>query len=61
MNDFTKEEIIKRYDSNSVKYILTKNIRSFEQYCTCGAYANDVIRHTSYCPQELEVQRFLNE
>ncbi len=55
MNDFTQEELEKMYDKKTVKYILANNIRSFKKYCTCGGYAQSVIRHKAYCPQEQEV------
>lgn len=62
MNDFTKEYLETRYDKNSVKYILAhKNMRSFKEYCNCGAFAKDFIKHQSYCNQEQEVIRWINE
>lgn len=60
MNDFTKDELEKIYDKNSVRYILSNNIRSFKEYCTCGGYANNFITHQPYCPQEQEVIRWIN-
>lgn len=63
MNDFTKEElekILKRYDKNSVRYILDNNISSFKKHCTCGAFEKKFIKHQSCCPQEQEVIEWIN-
>jgi len=56
MNNFTKEDILKKYDRNSVAYIIAhKDMNSFKEYCTCGAYAKEFVNHEPWCPQEIEV------
>ena len=55
MNDFTKEELLKMYDKQTVKYIIDKKLTSFKNYCTCGGYIKYPIDHQYWCPQEKEV------
>jgi hypothetical protein len=61
MNDFTKEELDMMYDKKTVAYILSSNRRSFKEYCTCGGYSKQIIRHMPYCPQEEEVQEWAKD
>lgn len=59
MNDFTKEYLSTRYDDDSVNYILeNNNLRSFKEYCTCGAFSKEIIRHQSFCHQQQEVMKW---
>ena len=60
MNDLTKEELESMYDKKTIRYILANNIRSFKEHCTCGGYAQSVVRHQDYCPQEQEVIMWVN-
>jgi hypothetical protein len=60
MTDFKKEENLKKYDQDSIDYIVNHNLTSIKEYCTCGAFSKEFIRHQSYCPQQQEVMKWKN-